>query len=75
MNVLKGTIPDFVFASLVDFFPISEGKEILTFSSTHRDLSIYNIETGEEVCLQDLSVQRATRNIAIKHAHMMMMQF
>ena len=49
INVLKGTIPDFAFASLVDIFPVNDRKEILTFSPTQKELVMYDVETGEQV--------------------------
>lgn len=46
--VLKGKIPDFIYAGTPDLCVVNEATEILTYSFDQKSLKIYSIESGEE---------------------------
>lgn len=46
--VLKGKIPDFIYAGTPDLCLVNEATEILIYSFDQKNLKIYSIETGEE---------------------------
>lgn len=50
VTVLKGRIPDYDFLG-VDICIVNDRKEILTFSHDRKNLTIYDIETGDQMAV------------------------
>ena len=50
-KVLKGKIPAYDFLGVDDICAVNDKKEILTFSHDRKNLTLYDIETGDQVAV------------------------
>ena len=55
VTVLKGKIPDYDFLGIEDICVVNNRKEILTFTHDRKNLTLYDIETGDQVAVLESS--------------------
>ena len=55
ITVLKGKIPPFDFLGIDDICVVNNRSEVLTYSHDRKHLTMYNIETGEQVAVLESS--------------------
>lgn len=51
VTVLKGQIPDYDMLGIDDICVVNNRKEILTFSHDRKNLTLYDVETGDQVAV------------------------